>query len=86
MRRWISDERPSILPREISRCFRSSVEYGSIEYSAVSQPPSTRCARIHRGTSSSIVAEQITRVSPKETSTEPVAYGATLGMKEIGRS
>ena len=26
MRRWISDERPSSLPREMSRGFRSSVE------------------------------------------------------------
>ena len=86
MRRWISDERPSILPREMSRGLRSSVEYGSIEYSAVSHPPSTFCARIQRGTSSSIVAVQMTRVSPNETSTEPVACGATFGMNEIGRS
>jgi hypothetical protein len=55
-------------------------------YSAVSQPPSTRCAFIQRGTSSMIVAAQITRVFPKDTSTEPAACGATWGMKEIGRS
>ena len=57
-----------------------------MEYSAVSQPPETFCARIQPGTPSSTVAEQITRVSPKQTSTEPVAFGATLGWKEIGRS
>ena len=42
--------------------FRVCVEYGSIEYSAVSQPPVTACSFIQRGTASSIVTPQITRV------------------------
>lgn len=33
-----------------------------------------------------MVAEQITRVFPKQTRTEPVAWGATLGWKETDRS
>jgi hypothetical protein len=33
-----------------------------------------------------IVAAQITRVFPNDTSTEPAAWGATWGLKEIGRS
>lgn len=33
-----------------------------------------------------MVAQQMTRVFPKETRTDPVALGATFGMKEIGRS
>ena len=86
MRRWISTVRPSILPREMSRDFRSSVEYGSIEYSAVSQPPGTFCCFIQVGTPGSMVAAQMTRVAPKETRTEPVACGAMPASKEIGRS
>jgi len=33
-----------------------------------------------------MVAAQMTRVLPKETRTEPLAWGATLGRKEMGRS
>ena len=86
MRRWISCERPSIFPLVMSRRLRSSVEYGSIEYSAVSQPPSTFCIFIQRGTDSSTVALQITRVSPHSISVEPVAYGAMLFLKLTVRS
>ena len=84
--RWISTLRPSWRPLELSRAFRSSVEYGSIEYSAVSQPPATFWYFIQAGTDSSIIALQMTRVSPLATSTEPVECGAILGVKERGRS
>jgi hypothetical protein len=86
MSRWISDERPSSRPFVMSRAFRPAVEYGSIEYSAVTHPPVTFCSFIQRGTDSSTVAEQMTRVAPVHTSTEPVAFGAKSGVKEIGRS
>src|SRR4029453_6714894 len=69
----------------MSRGFRVCVEYGSIEYSAVSQPPVTPCSFIQRGTVSSIVTPQITRVCPIETSTEPLACGATFNSKLIER-
>ena len=52
---------------------------------AVTQPPVTFCSFIQRGTFSSIMAEQITRVWPKATSTEPVECGAMPGVKETGR-
>ena len=55
MSRWISLLRPSSFPFAISRGFRDSVEYGSMEYSAVSQPPVTPCSFIQRGTPSSIM-------------------------------
>ena len=57
-----------------------------MEYSAVSQPPGTPCIFIQRGTSSWMVAAQMTRVLPKETSTEPLAWGAMPGMKVTSRS
>src|SRR6187397_1008808 len=72
-------------PFVMSRGLRGCVEYGSIEYSAVSQPPVTPCSFIQRGTPSSIVTEQITRVLPMETKTEPLACGATFNSKLIGR-
>ncbi|OQB92675.1 MAG: hypothetical protein BWX84_00910 [Verrucomicrobia bacterium ADurb.Bin118] len=62
MSRWISWVRPSIRPRVLSRTLRWSVEYGSIEYSAVIQPPGIPCSFIQRGTLSSMVTPQITRV------------------------
>ncbi len=65
--------RPSCLPRVLSRCLRSNVEYGNIEYSAVNHPPVTDCSFIQRGTDSSIIALQITRVLPVATKTDPVA-------------
>lgn len=57
-----------------------------MEYSAVSQPPGTFWNFIQFGTDSSIIALQITRVSPQEMSTEPVECGAKFGVKESGRS
>jgi hypothetical protein len=69
----------------MSRGFRVFVEYGSIEYSAVSQPPVTLCSFIQRGTVSSIITPQITRVFPIATRTEPLAFGAIPSSKEIGR-
>src|SRR5215470_11229565 len=72
-------------PFVMSRALRGCVEYGSMEYSAVSQPPVTPCSFIQRGTASSIVTAQITRVLPIETSTEPLACGATFNSKLIGR-
>src|SRR5436190_14312816 len=69
----------------MSRGLRGCVEYGSMEYSAVSQPPVTPCSFIQRGTVSSIVTEQITRVLPMVTKTEPLACGATFNSKLIGR-
>jgi hypothetical protein len=85
IRRWISVLRPSRRPLVISRGFRVFVAYGSIEYSAVSQPPVTPCSFIQRGTVSSIITPQITRVLPIATRTEPVACGAMPNSKEIGR-
>lgn len=57
-----------------------------MEYSAVSQPPFTPCWRIQDGTFGSIIAAQMTRVEPNDTSTEPVAWGAILASKVTGRS
>ena len=56
-----------------------------MEYSAVSHPPLTFCTCIQRGTASSIVAAQTTRVLPKETSTDPAACGAMPGSNVTGR-
>src|SRR5438132_8650 len=70
----------------MSRGFRCSVAYGSIEYSAVIQPPETPCSFIQRGTPSSIIAAQITRVLPQAASTEPVACGAMCGVNSIVRN
>src|SRR5437588_9226587 len=69
----------------MSRGFRGAVEYGNIEYSAVSQPPVTLCSFIQRGTVSSIITPQITRVLPMATRTEPLAFGAMPSSNEIGR-
>ena len=57
----------------MSRCLRCGVEYGSIEYSAVIQPPETFCSFIQRGTVSSTVTPQMTRVLPHSINVEPVA-------------
>jgi len=57
-----------------------------MEYSAVSQPPFTPCTFIQRGTSSWIMAEQMTRVLPKQINTEPVECGATSSTYSILRS
>ena len=51
----------------------------------MSQPPVTPCSFIQRGTPSSIVTAQITRVLPIETSSDPLACGATFNSKLSGR-
>ena len=71
MRRWISCVLPPIEPRDASRWLRSVPARGSIEYSAVTQP--RPLPRIQPGTRSSIVAAQITRVSPTRMRTDPSA-------------
>ena len=62
----------------MSRGLRVVVEYGNIEYSAVSQPPVTPCSFIQRGMISSIITPQITRVWPIATNTDPLACGANF--------
>ena len=84
MSRWISTDRPSALPLEMSRCLRSPVEAGSIPYSAVTQPLPRPA--IQRGTDSWAEAVQITRVSPTEISAEPVAVRTNPGSMVTGRS
>ncbi len=82
--RWISCVRPPSRPLAASRWLRSGVACGSIAYSAVTQPVPR--PRIHGGTRSSIVAAQITRVSPSEISTLPSANGRYPGSNARGRS
>jgi len=57
-----------------------------MEYSAVIHPPVTFCSFIQRGTDSSTVTPQITRVSPNATNVDPVAYGAMPFWNRTGRS
>src|ERR1039457_5809556 len=57
-----------------------------MEYSAVIQPPVTLCSFIQRGTFSSIIMPQITRVLPHSMSVEPVACGAMLSWNRSGRN
>ncbi len=83
IRRWISTVRPSGRPLETSRRFRSPVEAGSIEYSAVTQP--RPFPAIQRGTSSSTLAVQITRVPPASIRHDPVAVPMKPGVIAIGR-
>ncbi len=71
IRRWISCVRPLCLPRAASRSMRLWVERGSIPYSAVSQPWPFPFRKA--GTLSSMLAVQITLVSPNSISTEPSA-------------
>ena len=71
MSRWISWVRPPIWPRAASRWLRSVPARGSMLYSAVTQP--APLPRIQPGTRSSIVAAQITRVSPTRMRTDPSA-------------
>ena len=67
-----------------SRCMRRSVDLGSIEYSAVTQPRSWSFN--HGGIRSSTVAVQSTRVSPKEQSTDPSAHFVKFVVSSIGRN
>jgi hypothetical protein len=71
IRRWISSVRPDDLPREISRSVRRSVEPGSSEYSAVTQPRPCPCRK--RGTLSSRQTVHSTLVRPNEISALPSA-------------
>ena len=71
MSRWISCERPLILPESRSRELRVLVARGSIEYSAVTQP--RPCPRRNGGTRSSSEAAQSTRVPPISISADPSA-------------
>ena len=70
----------------MSRGLRVVVEYGNIEYSAVSQPPVTLCSFIQRGMISSIMTPQMTRVLPIATRTEPLACGAIFNSKLTSRT
>ncbi len=83
IRRWISTVRPSSLPREMSRGLRCPVDAGSIEYSAVAQP--RPLPAIQRGTDSSTLAVQITRVPPAAISAEPLADLTKSGSMDSGR-
>src|SRR5918996_4802355 len=83
-RRWISTVRPFCLPALASRCVRVPVDAGSIPYSAVSQPRPE--PESQRGTPSSSVAVQSTRVLPKEMSTEPWACSTKSVTRSTGRS
>ena len=84
IKRWISIVRPVNFPFELSRRFRVLVALGSMLYSAVTQPVSL--PRRNGGTESSKVAEQITFVSPKETTTDPSGCLKTFVSILIGRN
>ena len=71
IRRWISSVLPPWRPVAASRLVRSPVARGSMPYSAVNQPRPLPFSQ--RGTDSSTVAVQTTRVSPNSTSTDPSA-------------
>src|SRR5680860_1502290 len=68
----------------MSRCLRSPVEAGSIEYSAVTHPLPRPANQ--RGTEVSTEAVQITRVVPAEIRAEPSAVSTKPGSIRIGRS
>src|SRR5438034_11842003 len=57
-----------------------------MEYSAVIHPPTTFCSFIQRGTASSTVTPQMTRVWPHSMSVEPLALGAMWFTNRMGRS
>ncbi len=69
MKRLISWARPFF---DASRTMRDDDERGNIAYSAVTHPEPFPFR--NAGTTSSTVAVQSTRVSPKAISTEPSAY------------
>ena len=69
--------RPDWRPLLTSRGVRVMVARGSMAYSAVTQPEPL--PRRKEGTPSSIEAAQSTWVFPKETRTDPVAWGAMPG-------
>jgi hypothetical protein len=65
------------LDRAASRSVRSPVEAGSSEYSAVTQPRPLRCSQ--RGTFSTTLAVQRTRVRPCDQSTIPCGCSRKSG-------
>jgi len=74
----------TLVPRELSRVERVLVARGSMPYSAVTQP--LPVPRRNGGTLSSMLAAQMTRVSPTSISTEPSACARKLGVSRTGRS
>jgi hypothetical protein len=82
MSRWISTDRPSSRPVR-SRCLRSLVAPGSIEYSAVSQPRPFPMSQL--GTPSVTLAVHSTIVRPKVVSTDPGTALVYARWKLIGR-
>src|SRR5690606_9740800 len=83
IKRWISWVRPPTFPFVASLGVRSCVDRGIIPYSAVTHP--WPVPRSHAGTFSSMVAVQITRVSPTEMSTEPSACLTNPRSMRMGR-
>ncbi|OQB38378.1 MAG: hypothetical protein BWY09_01354 [Candidatus Hydrogenedentes bacterium ADurb.Bin179] len=67
----------------LSRGIRVWADPGSMAYSAVTQP--RFCPRIQAGVLDSKVAVQITRVSPKDTSTDPEAVFTKFRVMVTGR-
>ena len=82
--REISCVRPPTRPFTDSRSLRVLVDRGSIAYSAVIQP--RPLPRRQRGTSSSTLAAQSTRVEPNSTSTEPSAWSSQFLVIVTSRS
>ncbi len=75
---------PSVCPRSPPAAFAGRSEAGSIPYSAVSQPRPLPASQ--RGTPSSTLAVQRTRVPPNEMSAEPVACSTKPVTISTGRS
>ena len=73
------------MPWVESRWLRVTVDRGSIEYSAVTQPP-LPLPRRKAGTLSSTLTEQITRVLPSSIRAEPSAKLRNPGVIFTGRS
>ena len=84
IRRWISCVRPDCLPRAASRSMRVCVERGSMPYSAVIQPWPLPFRK--PGTLSSMLAVQMTLVSPHSISTEPSACLVYWRVMRMARS
>ena len=76
IRRWISIVLPESFPLLLSLRFLVLVARGSILYSAVTHPVPVSLKK--GGTEFSIVAEQITVVSPKRITTDPSGYLKTF--------
>jgi hypothetical protein len=83
MRRWISRVLPDLFPVDDSRTVRVDVARGIIAYSEVTHP--FPVFRRKGGTTSSILAVQITRVRPISISTDPSAAWMKSGVMRTGR-